>query len=314
MRANDFLTENQHREIQQLQEGPLGSLVKAAGTGLGKVAGGVAKGVGAVAGGLAGMGSAFKKGFQSGKKTVSGEEEPETAATPAASTAPANAATTTGTTATTATAPTAEPKASAEPATTPAVNTPTPAAKPAAATAPTAEPSAAAAPESEPIEKSSDYKKALDAATKLSPEQKKEVISLLQADPKVAAAVTRQTTKKTEKPKTGTAPKSSANPATQAAPSTDTRNWDERTGAPISAKAKAEYEKFTPEKKAEIEKNIADEKSKAPTGIAKKTPKKKVSPSQAQIDADRERLMGPTSDSKIDPRPSITENFSLFRK
>jgi hypothetical protein len=37
-------------------------------------------------------------------------------------------------------------------------------------------------------------------------------------------------------------------------------------------------------------------------------------PSQAEIDADRERIMGPTSDSIIRKRPAIVEGFSLFRK
>jgi hypothetical protein len=43
-------------------------------------------------------------------------------------------------------------------------------------------------------------------------------------------------------------------------------NWDEETGAPISATAKAEYEKFSPEKKAEIEKLIADKQNAAGPG------------------------------------------------
>jgi hypothetical protein len=82
MRINDLLTEN-----QQLDEGPLGSVGKA----IGKGVGGLAKGVGAVAGGVAGLGSALKKGFQTGRATVAGEPDPnaQPAAGGAAAVAPA---------------------------------------------------------------------------------------------------------------------------------------------------------------------------------------------------------------------------------
>ena len=44
-------------------------------------------------------------------------------------------------------------------------------------------------------------------------------------------------------------------------------------------------------------------------------PKKKpAAPDQATIDAERERIMGPTSDSIIRTRPMMAEGFSLFRK
>lgn len=65
MRINEILVES-----QQLDEGPLGSLAKAVGKGVG----GVAKGVGAVAGGIAGIPGAVKKGFQAGKAAVQGDE------------------------------------------------------------------------------------------------------------------------------------------------------------------------------------------------------------------------------------------------
>jgi hypothetical protein len=42
--------------------------------------------------------------------------------------------------------------------------------------------------------------------------------------------------------------------------------------------------------------------------------KKPAAPSQATMDADRERMMGPTSDSIIRTRPMMAEGFSLFRK
>jgi hypothetical protein len=70
MKINEILVES-----IQLDEGPFGSIAKAAGTGLGKAVGGAAKGVGAVAGGVAGAWDAAKKGYQSGKAVVSGDDE-----------------------------------------------------------------------------------------------------------------------------------------------------------------------------------------------------------------------------------------------
>lgn len=68
MKITELLTESQ----EQLDEGPLGSLGKA----IGKGVGGLAKGVGAVAGGVAGIGRAVKKGYASGKATVAGDPDP----------------------------------------------------------------------------------------------------------------------------------------------------------------------------------------------------------------------------------------------
>lgn len=55
------------------------------------------------------------------------------------------------------------------------------------------------------------------------------------------------------------------------------------------------------------EANAANQKVKEPK-------KKPAAPSQAEMDADRERIMGPTSDSIIRTRPMMAEGFSLFRK
>jgi hypothetical protein len=84
--------------------------------------------------------------------------------------------------------------------------------------------------------------------------------------------------------------------------STVTKNWDAETGEPLTPKANAEYAKFSPEQKAEIEKNIADKN------------RKPAKPTQAEIDADREKIMGPTSDSIIRTAKPISESFSLYRK
>jgi len=94
MRINEILTESQ---LQQIDEGPIGSALGAVGRGIGKVAGGLAKGVGAVAGGVVGAGRAMKKGYQSGKAFVGDDPDPNkgqpgydgSAAAPAAGAAPA---------------------------------------------------------------------------------------------------------------------------------------------------------------------------------------------------------------------------------
>jgi len=114
MRINEILTESQ---LQQLDEGPLGSL----GRGIGKVVGGVAKGIGAVAGGVVGAGTALKKGYQSGKAVVGDDPDPN--AGKPGYTAPV------------------EPAAVADPNAAPA-----PVADPNAAPAPVADPNAAPAP------------------------------------------------------------------------------------------------------------------------------------------------------------------------
>jgi hypothetical protein len=41
---------------------------------------------------------------------------------------------------------------------------------------------------------------------------------------------------------------------------------------------------------------------------------KAKAPDQATIDADREKIMGVTSDSVIRKQPMMAESFSLFRK
>lgn len=68
MRLNEFLTESQQREMQMLQEGPLGSLVKAAGRGVGNVIGGVARTAGSVKGAVKGAVARAKSSFAGGEK------------------------------------------------------------------------------------------------------------------------------------------------------------------------------------------------------------------------------------------------------
>jgi hypothetical protein len=47
---------------------------------------------------------------------------------------------------------------------------------------------------------------------------------------------------------------------------------------------------------------------------AAKTKQQAPASSQAEIDADRERIMGVTSDSIVRRQPMMAEGFSLFRK
>ena len=68
MRLNQILTESEQRELEMLQEGPLGSLVKAAGRGVGNVIGGVAKAAGAVKGAVKGAVDRAKSSFAAGEK------------------------------------------------------------------------------------------------------------------------------------------------------------------------------------------------------------------------------------------------------
>ena len=80
MKITELLTES---EIQHLEEGPK---LDAFGRAVGGAVGGVAKGVGAVAGGVKGAWDAAKQGFQAGRDAVSGKP-----AAPAAGVQPAQA-------------------------------------------------------------------------------------------------------------------------------------------------------------------------------------------------------------------------------
>lgn len=223
MRSTDFLSESEHTELKTLTEGPLGSLVKAAGRGLGKAVGGVAKGAGAVAGGVAGIGSAFKKGYQSGKTTVAGDDDADSAAAPAANAPAANApaAPKDNTAQPTAqsTKPEAEPAVSKPPAQPQSTATTEPPADPNATPKPTAvpkadtdtaKPLAGTGSETEPTAdaaKETEYAKALKFVKGLPVAQQKELVAMLQKDPKVTAAMNRPAANKdVEEPAQGLSP------------------------------------------------------------------------------------------------------------
>lgn len=324
MRANEFLTESQVVEMQNLQEGPLGSLVKAAGTGIGKLAGGLAKGVGAVAGGVAGMGSAFKKGFQSGKKTVAaGGDDPE-ADTPAATTtkpaaadtspAPAAGGAPASSTAAPASTPASTPASSttapAEPAAQQAAASPTATAKPAAAPAP-----AAAA---KPAAKDTDYSKALKAVTNLPDEQKKEIIAMLQKDPKVVAAMNRPAKEKPagaakSEPGKGLSPDAFGKMAKDLLQ--PGKEKPAPTGSSAGIGSRADYKPATTATPKKTGGKVAGQLSQTPDAIRKREARAKAkTQKQAEIEADRDRVMGTTTDSIIRKQPSLVEGFSLFRR
>lgn len=222
MRASDFLTESEQLEMDALTEGPLGSLAK----GIGKAAGGLAKGVGAVAGGVAGLGSAFKKGYQSGKATVSGDEVPAaaqpTAQQPAAqqpnqpadttktATGTAAAGSTADTTdagATDAGATAAGTKPAASTTTNTTVNAPSTASATTQATA--ADPNATPKPTMIPDQpaadtadkgKETEYSKALKFVKGLPVNKQKDIINMLQKNPKVVAAMNKAGSKPAAEP------------------------------------------------------------------------------------------------------------------
>jgi hypothetical protein len=52
----------------------------------------------------------------------------------------------------------------------------------------------------------------------------------------------------------------------------------------------------------------------ADTKVKKSRVKKAAAPTQAEIDADRARLMGANSESTVKKDPVIAESFSLYRK
>ena len=312
MKATEFLSESQHTELETLTEGPLGSLVKAAGRGIGKAVGGVAKGAGAVAGGVAGIGSAFKKGFQSGKTTVAGDNEPQ--AQPAATAAP----------------PAKEPQAQiTDPAKEPAATTADQAAgkpqtqpqatstaapdpnatpKPTATTQPTttdAKPMAGSGSETKPAvdaAKDTEYGKALKFVKGLPVAQQKEMVALLQKDPKVVAAMKRPAAKK------DTAAPSSVTPA----PVADTGTKEPTPG-------------LTPDKFGQMAQNLAGGAQKAADAKPKETPKttkKAATPAEPDLTdpnvpisqaIKRRQAQGLAAGYK-NTGTMIGEGFSLFRK
>jgi hypothetical protein len=313
-------------ESKQLNEGPLLNKI---GSAVGKGVGTVAKGIGAVAGGAVGAGKAIAKGYRAGKTAVASAGDSDdalptpnsgdygqlskdknkiwnkksqawepydrsTGAAPAADTAPSSGAAPSNAPAGAApsNAPqTAAPAAAGTPPSAAAINKAGPAGTPAAkaqtgkAGQALAKTGAALAGQDTAQAGQTMYAQVKANVDKLDKKGKQRIMQLLQKSLGAPAAPAAPA------PKLGVAPTMS----------TVTKNWDAETGEPLTPKAKAEYAKFSPEQKAEIEKN--------------KAARKPARATQAEIDADRERIMGSNSGESIARTGKVVaESFSLYRK
>jgi hypothetical protein len=259
MRINELLIES-----QQLDEGPFTQAI-------GKVGGKIAKGV-------ANIGKDLKTGFKAG---YSGEEPP------------------------------ADTKAKIDPTMDPAVASPKQAAPVKKAGGgfidqfkkgfaqgrgePAADPAASTAPTSSAATTSASTTDAAPVADPAAEKQSK--IGVGQINKIIPTLRTRDLMSLKKNLDAVIAKKSAEKPAA-AAPAAGP-NWDAETGEPLSAKAKAEYQTFSPEQKAEIQKNIKN----------KSSVKQNVAASQAEIDADRERLL-PQNSSVIRTGNSLAETLA----
>jgi hypothetical protein len=274
MRINDLLTESQ----QQLDEGPLGNVGRA----IGKGVGGLAKGVGAVAGGVAGVGTALKKGYQTGKAAVAGTPDPNAEPEePATTAADANAQ---------------GPKGTA----------PAQAQSGAAGTAMAKSAQAVAGAPNADKAGQTLYAQVKASVNQLDKKGKQRIMQLLQkslAAPAAAAAPAQSTADKISAAQQAAAPAAQSAPAAQQPAVKRNPNnpddlgfgFDVDTGLPLKSQA---------EKNANIAKADAAEKA------AAKPKKKPAAPSQATIDADRARLMGTTTDSIVRTGNNLSETLA----
>ncbi len=299
MKITEILTES-----QQVNEGPLGSAAGAVARGAGKVIGGVAKGVGALAGVPGGIKKAFQKGKQAATDVIGGKEEPaadagSSAAAPAQQTAPAA-----GGGAPAAAEPAAEkPQGfvqnfkqglkgkSAAPQTTAAINKQGPAGT-APATVGGGAQQQAVAKTAQAVggdtQKANQtvYAQVKSQIDQLDKKGKQRILQLLQKSMQQAPAKAAPAQQPAAQPAPATGPGSQTAPAGPGAAT--------RTEPDLNAPA--------------------GEQPAAAAGKKKPAPKKKVAPSQAEIDADRARIMGPTSDSVIRTGRVVAESFTLYRR
>jgi|694.fasta_scaffold46793_3 hypothetical protein len=293
-------------ESQQLDEGPILNKI---GSAVGKGVGAVAKGVGAVAGGVAGLGSAVKKGFQAGKATVGGAGDN---ADPAADnrnilqkvrdTMPGSKATaaTGGSTAQTAqdspapatggsTAQTTQPPQS--------TNNKAPAQNKSTSAFGKLSGAAAGQPtDNAAVSGGTQYAQVKANIDKLDKKGKQRILQLLQKEVGTVPATPKPTPAKST---AGVAP---AKPA--AAPTATTTKPASVPAAPGKVLRKPRA----------LQQPAAGEVSAAEPAATTKKSRTKAAPTQAEIDADRERIMGVTSDSIIRTRPMMAEGFNLVRK
>ena len=107
---------------------------------------------------------------------------------------------------------------------------------------------------------------------------------------------------------TSTTPTSSVNPKTTTQPATV--DSQVQAGQTVYAQVKANISKLDKKGKQRIMQLL--QKSLATPAVSKPTPAK---PTQAEIDADRERIMGPNSgESTVRSGKVVAESFSLYRK
>lgn len=282
MRITEILTESQ---LEQLDEGPLGSI----GSAIGKGVGGLAKGVGAVAGGIAGIGRAAKKGYEVGKATVAGDpvpdqEPPDSRVAPAAQTRTAPAP-----------APTAAAPAPAAAAPDPTAKGGGVAAQPAATDVNKAGPTGTAPAQN------------LTGAAKTAADRTAAVTKTQnanQAGQTMYAQVKANIDKLDKKGKQRILQllqKSLTQPAPAAGPGSKTAGTtpagQPRVEPDLNAPAGG---KTAPAAPTSAEPVKGKQKKAAPA----------AAPSQAEIDADRQRLMGPGSESKLNKNAALAETLS----
>jgi hypothetical protein len=318
-------------ESQQLDEGPLLNKI---GSAIGKGVGTLAKGVGAVAGGVAGAGTAMKKGWDAGKAAVgrAGDDEPETAAPAAGAAAPAEKpavgaaqpALTGGPTAGAAPAaepvggPTAQPAAGDVNKAGPAG---TAAAKPLQGAAKVAADKTAAATAGQDSSAAGQtmYAQVKANIDKLDKKGKQRILQLLQKSMAAPAA----------KPAAGAAPvaapaatpaPAAAEPTAPASAAPEAPAAEPTAAAPTAAPAAEPTAAPAPVAPKKTGGRVKGQLSQDPRAVkrrdanAAKTKQQAPASSQAEIDADRERIMGVTSDSIVRRQPVMAESFSLFRK
>ena len=306
MKINEILVES-----QQISEGPLGSAAGAVARGAGKVIGGVAKGVGALAGIPGGIKKAFQKGKQASSDFIGGDKK---AADAGSSEEPAQAAP-----AAQQSQPAAQPAAQGggggfvqgfkqgmgmgggqAPAatTTSQVNKQGPSgtapAKVSGAAQQQALAKTAQAAGGDPNKAAQTLYATVKAqVNQLDKKGKQRLLQLLQksiqqtpAQPAAAAA----------QPATGPGSKTAGTTAA-GQPKVEPDLNAPATAAPAAAKSA-----------------VGTEQPTTAAGKKQPTPKKKVAPSQAEIDADRARIMGTTTDSVIRKGNMVSEGFTLFKR
>jgi len=295
-------------ESQQLDEGPLLNKI---GSAIGKGAGALAKGVGAVAGGVAGAGTAIKKGFQAGKDTVAqaGDDAPAAATAKPATGAPATAQSA---------APvggaTAQPTAGDVNKAGPAGTAP---AKPLQGQAKVAadKTAAATAGQNQAAAGQTMYSQVKANIDKLDKKGKQRILQLLQKSIAAPAAGAAPAAAPAAEPAATPAPAAATTPAPAAKPAAT-------TPAP-AATAPAAEPAAAPTTTAPTKRTggrVKGQLSQDPRAVkrreanAAKTKQQAQTPNQAEIDADRNRIMGVTSDSIVRRQPMMSESFSLFRK